>query len=160
MLCRSFDGRMGDGDEGVLACEKCRKNQFDNSKQGKDAQPLCTAYLNFMGFIEGDAMPIVVSFAKTNYNEGKKTLSIAKSLRCSIWNYGYVLGSRQMAKDKQKWFILTTALSGETTPEQRILAKSMFDSYESLAAKAIDYEDGSSHASADINIVADGDVEI
>ena len=89
IFCRSFDGRIGNDGTGVLTCAACKKNMFDNTKTGREAQPLCTAYLNFLGFFEGNPMPVVLSFAKTNYNEGKKLLSIARSMRCAVWSYAY-----------------------------------------------------------------------
>ena len=140
ILCRSFDGKIGEDENGTLVCAKCRKNQFDNTKTGKAAQPTCTAYLNFLGFMEGEPMPVVLSFARTNYNEGKKLLSIAKSMRAAAWNYCYTLSSKKVTKDKQAWFIMTTAMAGKTSEEDRQLAFELFKAYESMVVKT-DYED-------------------
>jgi hypothetical protein len=69
ILCFSRDGKVGtDSDNTQHSCASCKKCQFDNTKTGKDAQPLCTSYMNFLGFFEVDPMPVVLSFAKTNYN--------------------------------------------------------------------------------------------
>lgn len=145
MFCRSFDGKIGQSDEGVCSCAQCRKNQFDNSKTGKDAQPQCTSYLNFLGFFEGNPMPVVLSFARTNYNEGRKMLSIAKSMRCAIWNYAYSIDSRLVAKDRNKWYILVPTMAGPTSEEQRKLA---FEFYNSIHTSSInaDYEDTGSYS--------------
>ena len=140
IFCRSFDGRIGQNADGTCLCEKCKKNQFDNTKVGKDSQPLCTAYLNFLGFFEDSPMPVVLSFAKTNYNEGKKLLSIAKSMRCAAWNYFYTLESKKVAKNKNQWYIITTRMDGQTSPELRSLAYNLFRTYETSQIKA-DYED-------------------
>jgi hypothetical protein len=140
MLCRSLDGRVGQGEEGSLVCAQCKKNQFDNTKTGRDAQPVCTSYLNFLGFFEGNPMPVVLSFARTNYNEGKKMLSIARSMRCAAWNYAYTLDSKQETKDKNKWFIMVPKMAGETSAETRALAFELFKAYERTVVNA-DYED-------------------
>ena len=140
ILCRSFDGRLGEGEEGALACQSCRKNQFDNTKRDRAAQPSCTAYINFLGFIEGNPMPVVLSFAKTNYNEGKKLLSIARSMRSSIWNYAYYLKGVQVTKERNKWYNIQVAMAGETTAEERQLAFELFKAYEKSMIKA-EYED-------------------
>ena len=140
MLCRSFDGRTGNCDDGIRMCDACGGTRFDNTKTGKAAQPTCTAYINFLGFFAGEPMPVVLSFAKTNYNEGKKLLSIAKSMRCSIWNYGYKIGSKQMTKDRNKWFNLTIAMAGPTSEEDRALAFELYKVYDSLAVNT-DYEE-------------------
>ena len=141
MLCRSFDGRVGqDYEVGTLMCDVCRKNQFDNTKTGRDAQPTCTAYLNFLGFFEDSPMPVVLSFSRTNYNEGKKLLSIAKSMRAAAWNYAYTLESRKVSKDKNVWYIMVPKMAGQTNQETRALAFEIFKAYERTAIKA-DYED-------------------
>ena len=140
ILCRSFDGKIGQDDAGSIPCVSCGKNKFDNTKQGKDAQPLCTAYLNFLGFFAGNPMPVVLSFAKTNYNEGRKMLSIAKSMRSSIWDYAYTLTGKQVTKDKNRWYIIVPQMSDATTPDERALAFELYKAYSDLLVKA-DYED-------------------
>lgn len=145
IICRSMDGRIGHNEDGALACAQCKKNQWDNSKTGKDAQPVCTAYLNFLGFFDDSPMPVVLSFAKTNYNEGKKMLSIARSLRASLWNYGYALTGKKITKDRNTWYIITPNLAGETTPEQRALAFELYKSYETTLLN-IEYEDTAASA--------------
>lgn len=141
IFCRSLDGKIGIREEGSLACMNCKKNQFDNTKVGKDAQPLCTAFLNFLGFFEGSAMPVVLSFSKTNYNEGKKMLSIARSMRSSIWNYAYTVASKKITKDRNTWYILVPTMAGASSDAERKLAFEIYNSYEQASIHA-DYEDG------------------
>lgn len=147
MFCRSFDGKVGQNEDGVCICSQCGKNQFDNSKTGRAAQPQCTSYLNFLGFFEDSPMPVVLSFARTNYNEGRKMLSIAKSMRSAIWDYAYTIESRLVAKDRNKWYIMVPSMAGPTTPEQRKLA---FDLYSTIHVNEIkaDYEDAGGYADA------------
>jgi len=151
IMCFSRDGRIGtthDGD--TLVCAQCKMNQFDNTKTGKEAQPLCTAYLNFLGFVETDMMPAVLSFAKTNYNEGKKMLSIAKSLRKSLWAYGYSLKGTKVTKDKNVWYIITPTLSAkEVSDETKLMATELFKLYEKTSVNA-DYEDVATKDSAQV----------
>jgi len=130
MFCRSFDGRIGIDDEGNHSCESCSKCKFDNTKTGKEAQPLCTSYLNFLGFFSGNPMPVVLSFSKTNYNEGKKLLSIARAMRASIWNYAYTLSGKQISKDRNRWYIIIPQMAGATTEEERALALELYRAYE------------------------------
>lgn len=139
IICRSFDGKVGQCESGVRVCEQCKRNKFDNTKQGAAAKPLCTSYLNFLGFIEDSPMPIVLSFSKTNYNEGKKLLSLAKSMRKALWAYSYRLESKQLSKDKAKWYVISTAMAGATSPEEQALAFEIFKSYEKSIINS-DYE--------------------
>lgn len=141
ILCRSLDGRVGNNEDGTLLCAECRKNQFDNTKQGKEAQPQCTAYLNFLGFFEDSPMPVVLSFAKTNYNEGKKMLSIAKSLRTSLWGYAYKLEGKKKTKGKNAWYVIEPSLAGATTPEERALATELYKAYNDVAGFTTSYDD-------------------
>jgi hypothetical protein len=142
MFCRSADGRIGvPFDGGALVCKDCKKNLFDNTKQGKDAQPLCTSYMNFLGFFSGIPVPVVLSFARTNYNEGKKMLSIAKSLMRSIWSYGYILDSKLISKNGNDWYIITSKLGPETSDEDKAFAMQLYKVYEQTASLKVDYED-------------------
>jgi len=142
ILCISRDGKVGDENGITLLCASCKKNEFDNSKQGRAAVPLCTKYINFFGFIEGERMPIILSFAKTNYNEGKKLYSLAKVTMQNIWNYGYTLNEKQMAKAGNEWFIITMAPAGATSEEDREFAKSLFLNFkQSVTELAFDMDD-------------------
>lgn len=145
IFCRSQDGRIGHSEAGAVSCASCGLNKFDNSKTGKEAQPQCTQYLNFLGFIEGSPMPIVLSFARTNYAEGRKLLSMAKSMRQSLWNYAYELGVKLISKDRNKWYIIVTKMAGETTPEERAIAAELFSAYQNVDVNA-DLEESSSTA--------------
>ena len=90
-------------------------------------------------------MPVVLSFARTNYNEGRKMLSIAKSMRSAIWDFAYVIDSRLVAKDRNKWYIMVPSMAGPTSPEHRKLA---FDLYNTIHVNEIkaDYEDAGGYA--------------
>lgn len=147
MLCRSLDGRVGtDADGEVHMCKQCGRDQFDNSKTGKAAQPTCTRYLNFLGFFEENPMPVVLSFARTNYNEGRKMLSISKSMRSAIWNYSYKISSRLVSKDRNKWFIMVPTMAGKTSEDTRRLAFELFNTIQVTNIQT-DYEDAGGVAS-------------
>lgn len=130
ILCRSYDGRIGNDGENMLVCADCRLNQFDNSKTGRDAQPQCTTYINFLGILEDSPMPVILSFAKTSFNEGKRLLSVAKSMRKSLWAYSYIIDTKKNTKDKQSWYVLTTRMSGNTPQELQEVAYDIFKMYE------------------------------
>lgn len=160
IFCRSMDGHIGEGDDGVLACETCKKNQFDNTKTGKASQPTCTAYLNFLGFFRDDPMPVVLSFARTNYNDGKKLLSIAKSMRCSIWNYAYKIFSKKVTKDRNTWYIMVPSMSGQTTEDERMLALEVYNVYKTALDIKADYEDTTYTDTDDANFDAQTAAEV
>ena len=149
MLCRSFDGRVGtDADGDCHMCKQCGADQFDNTKTGKAAQPTCTRYLNFLGFFEENPMPVILSFARTNYNEGRKMLSISKSMRAAIWAYSYMIDSRLVSKDRNKWYILVPSMSGKTSAETQRLAFELFNSIQ-ISNIQTEYEESGSYSSTE-----------
>jgi len=141
--CIARDGKVGQLSDGsTLMCQQCRRCEFDNSKQGKEALPTCTKYINFFGFFEGERMPIILSFSKTCYNEGKKLYSLAKVTMQNMWNFGYKLSEKKMAKGGNEWFVPVMTAAGPTNEEDRAFAHSMFMMYRnSMQDVAYDMDD-------------------
>jgi len=151
MQCISRDGKLGVRSDGTqLLCAQCRLNEFDNTKEGKDAQPKCTKYMNFFGFFEGERMPIILSFAKTNYAEGKKLYSLAKVTMQNMFNHGYRLESKEMAKAGNEWFNIVTIPNGATDAADREFAVQLFHSFRNRDDLNFDVDDsvGSEASSA------------
>ncbi len=134
--CMSRNGKYGEGTDGKrIACKVCGKCEFDNTKQGKDAIPTCTKYINFFGFLQGEPMPIILSFGKTNYNEGKKLYSIAKVTMQNMWNNAYVLDSKTVTKSGNEWYVTVAKPDGPTDEEVRAIGMNMYKQYKDFAAQ-------------------------
>lgn len=148
--CIARDGKIGEASDGTtLLCASCKRNEFDNTKQGKEAAPKCTKYINFFGFFAGERMPIILSFGKTNYNEGRKLYSLAKVTMQNMWNYGYTLNEKLRAKSGNEWFIITPVAAGATSAEDRAFALEMFKTYRgSIQTVNYDMEDTNASASS------------
>ena len=130
IACIARDGRVGSMSDGTtLMCAQCRKCEFDNTKQGRDAIPTCTKYINFFGFFAGERMPIILSFSKTSYNEGKKLYSLAKVTMSNMWNYGYTLNEKLMSKSSNEWYVPVMTAAGPTSEEDRAFGLEMFKAY-------------------------------
>jgi hypothetical protein len=130
MLCLSRDGKHGQTQDGQEAlCAACKRCEFDNTKTGRDAYPVCTKYFNFFGFFEGERMPIILSFAKTNYKEGKKLYSLAKVTMQNMWHHGYKLSSKIMAKGNNEWYIIAVQAAGATSAEDREFGMTLFKQF-------------------------------
>lgn len=128
--CIARDGKVGIVSDGTqLLCASCKRCEFDNTKQGKEAVPKCTKYINFFGFFAGERIPIILSFAKTSYNEGKKLYSLAKVTMQNMWNYGYTLNEKIQAKNGNEWYICVPSPSGSTAEEDREFGLSLFKMY-------------------------------
>lgn len=130
IMCISRDGKMGETTDGERRlCTACRRCEFDNTKQGKEAMPKCTKYLNFFGFFEGERMPIILSFGKTNYTEGKKLYSLAKVSMQNMWNNTYKLTSKLMKKAGNEWYNISAVPNGQSSPEDREFAFGLYRLY-------------------------------
>lgn len=130
--CIARDGKVGERSDGnTMLCAQCRRCEFDNSKQGKEAMPTCTKYINFFGFFAGERMPIILSFSKTCYNEGKKLYSLAKVTMQNMWNYGYTINEKLMAKGGNEWYVPVMVAAGPTDEEDRAFAASLYTMYRS-----------------------------
>ena len=152
--CMARDGRIGESSTGEkLACATCRRNEFDNTKQGKESLPKCTKYINFFGFFEGERMPIILSFAKTNYNEGKKLYSLAKVTMQNMWNYGYTLSEKLMAKNGNEWYIINAIAAGQSTEEDREFGLGLYKSFrENMTNMNFDMDEAETVTSAPIDV--------
>ena len=141
--CIARDGKVGNMSDGtILMCASCKLCEFDNTKQGKEALPKCTKYINFFGFFEGERTPIILSFAKTSYNEGKKLYSLAKVTMQNMWNYGYTLNEKLQAKSGNEWFICVPSAAGPTQEEDRAFGMSLYKMYrESIQNLNFDMDD-------------------
>ena len=148
--CIARDGKVGTrSDDTQLMCAACRRCEFDNSKQGKEALPTCTKYINFFGFFEGERMPIILSFSKTSYNEGKKLYSLAKVTMQNMFNYGYKLSAKLMSKGNNEWYVPVMTPVGPTSEEDRSFAASLYMMYRSEAqTMAYDMDDSGGDTSS------------
>lgn len=130
IVCMARDGKLGVKSDGsTTLCTVCRRCEFDNTKMGKEALPKCTKYINFFGFFAGERIPIILSFAKTNYNEGKKLYSLAKVTMQNMWNFGYTLNEKLQAKNGNEWYVIVTAPAGPTSAEDREFGMNLYTSF-------------------------------
>ena len=138
--CIARDGKLGTMSDGTnLVCASCKRCEFDNTKQGKESLPTCTKYINFFGFFAGERMPIILSFAKTSYNEGKKLYSLAKVTMQNMWNYGYALNEKLQAKGGNEWFICVPTPAGATEESDREFGLSLYKTYRN-SIQNLDYD--------------------
>lgn len=134
ILCQARDGKTATQIDGAnIQCHICRKNEFDNTKTGRESYPTCTKYINFFGFVVGEPIPIILSFAKTNYNEGKKLYSLAKVTMQNMWNHGYTLSSKKLAKNGNEWYNIAVSATGATSELERQYGMSLYKQFRNAA---------------------------
>jgi hypothetical protein len=157
IACISRDGKIGScGDGSSKSCAECGQNKFDNKAVGKDAIPLCTAYFNFFGFVEGLHVPIILSFCKTYYNEGKKMYSILKFSMKDMWKTKFTLSSKKVSKNDNEWYVIQANSAGATSAEDVAYAEDLFNMFKGAEIKA-DLDDNVSEQRSS-TIVVDEDI--
>lgn len=139
----SHDNKMMIPSDGSAPYPVGRLADFDNTKQGKDAIPTHVRYMNFFGFFEDDMVPIILSFSKTNYAEGKKLYSLAKVSMQNMWHIGYKLEAKQMTKAGHDWFNIAVTPAGQTTEEQRAYGMNLYKTFRNSDNLKFDMEDES-----------------
>lgn len=151
--CRAADAKHGLQEDGTTKlCAACRKCEFDNTKQGRDAIPTCTKYINFLGFFTDSYAPIILSFSKTNLKEGKQLFSMAKVSRQNIWNFGYKLTSKKRSNNVNSWFVIVPEMAGATTDEQREIGISLYRQFaNSMTQVNYDLSDYAAEESVEVN---------
>ena len=148
ILCIAREGKTGIMSDGtVLICAQCRRNEFDNTKQGKESHPKCTKYINFFGFFEGERIPTILSFAKTNYNEGKKIYSLAKVTMQNMWHFGYTLSSKLLTKGGNEWYVIVASPAGASSAEDRAFGMMLYQNFRN-SALTYDMDDNESTSAA------------
>lgn len=136
ILCQARDGKSGQDSTGkVIICASCKRCEFDNTKQGKEAAPKCTKYINFFGFFAGEHTPIILSFARTNYAEGKKLYSLAKVTMQNMWNHGYTISEKLVSKNNNEWYNIFVAGNGATKEADREFAAGLYKIFRNMELK-------------------------
>ena len=134
IVCQARDGKNAVTSAGeVRTCATCRRCEFQNIPGQKSKAPDCTKYINFFGFFEEDMSPIILSFSKTSYNEGKRLYSIMKLSMQNMWNNSYKIDSKVKSSGANEWYILTGTVNEPTSEETRKLAANLYKMYSANA---------------------------
>lgn len=103
---------------------------IEETKFGPDGQkPLATAYLNFLCMIEGQAMPIIVSFSNTSYTAGRKLLTMAKMNGGDLFSRTYKLTSKTRTNRKGTFFVLEVEEGTLSKKEDFANAEKLYNSF-------------------------------
>lgn len=107
----------------------------EDTKWHGDEKPVCTAYLNFLCLIEGQDMPIVLSFCNTSYQSGRKLLTLAKMAGGDIFNRKYRLTAIKRQNQYGTFYVFGVENAGAATAEERQHAENLFETFQSQGLK-------------------------
>lgn len=134
IACQAQDGKNAHTSAGeIRTCATCRRCEFQNIPGQKSKAPDCTKYINFFGFFEDEMSPIILSFSKTSYNEGKRLYSIMKLSMQNMWNNSYKIDSAVKSSGANEWYILTGSVNAPTSEEARQFAANLYKMYSGSA---------------------------
>jgi len=92
-------------------------------------KPTCTKYLNFLVLLEGSTLPIVLSFAMTSYQAGRKLYTMAKMAGGDIWAKKYKLHSVQKTNNMGSFFVFDVTEAGSTSAEDKKVCESLYTAF-------------------------------
>lgn len=134
----SHDGKIAIPTDGGAPYPCAHLAEFDNTKTGKDAQPTHVKYMNFFGFFAGERMPIILSFSKTSFAEGKRLYSLAKVTMQNMWHNGYRLDAKLMKKAGNEWYNPVVFPTGAVSDEDKAFGLMLFQQFRNK--QVIDYD--------------------
>ena len=103
---------------------------IEDTKWGAHGQkPTCTKYLNFLVLLEGQTLPIVLSFAMTSYQAGRKLYTMAKMSGGDIWSRKYKLHSISKTNNMGSFFVFDVTEVGDTDPETQKICEKLYNAF-------------------------------
>jgi len=111
---------------------------IEDTKWGPHGEkPSCTKYTNFLVLLEGQTLPIILSFAMTSYQAGRKLYTMCKMAGGDIWNKKYKLSSLQKQNNKGVFYTFEVDEAGDTDEGDRKNAEVL---YESFSTRDLNFE--------------------
>jgi hypothetical protein len=121
----------------------------DETKFGENGEtPLAMTCLNFFSLFSGVSMPLITSMSKTSYRTGKQLLSLARFCGGDMWSRAYQLGSALQVNDKGTYYTFTVTTLGDSSPEERQIAETWWQTFSDKAAELRVHEDEGEEAPA------------
>lgn len=97
---------------------------------GEDGSaPLATKFLEFFCLFEGEELPVLLSFAKTSFDAGRRLLTLTQMGK-EMYSFQYELTSKaETNKQQQKYYVLNVRPAGKNSEERFAQCDSIFQFY-------------------------------
>lgn len=109
----------------------------DISWQGQE-KPVATQYINCVCLIEGQDMPLVISFCNTSFKAGQDLLTLVQLSGCA-WKYQYELQSVKTSNAKGTWHVMRVKRLSLTAEAKATEAAHLYENVKGMAIDT-DYE--------------------
>lgn len=125
------------------------KRVIADTKWGAHGEkPTCTSYMNFLVLLEGETLPIVLSFSMTNYQEGRKLYTMCKMANCDMWLRKYKLTTKIKKNNMGTWHVFDVSEAGKTNEGDAAIAEQLYTAFASRDL-SFEVESGQSTQPAD-----------
>lgn len=146
ILCRSFDGKIGEGDPGGN-CLTCPHSQWTTDEKGQRVAPECSDYLNVFVLVRGYnfPVPLTASFTRTSMTAGRQLINYfymdARKNRQSPWHFAYELSTEFVKNDKGSYYVFKITPAGKATDEEAETGRMFYEMIRTAPAVEIDVDE-------------------
>jgi hypothetical protein len=101
--------------------------------------PAVTAFINVVCLVEGQDMPLIVSFCKTSYTAGQNLITLM-SLDKNVWMHSYTLEPKKVTNTKGTFFVFTVKRGAPTNEAKIAECAALYAAVKDIAIDT-DYEE-------------------
>jgi len=98
---------------------------IEETKWVNNEKPLATAYFNFLCLVEGEDVPIVLSFSMTSYQAGRKLFTLTKMTPGPIYSCKYKLSAVSKTNNFGTFFVFDVTKEGPASEEDQAKASDL-----------------------------------
>jgi len=172
IICRSFDGKVGQGDPGG-DCLLCPHSRWQQNEKGERVPPTCSEYLNVFVLVRGYDFPIplTASFARTSAPAGRQLVNYfymdSRRNHKSPWNFAYKLKTEPQKNVYGSFYVFRVEPAGKATPEEIEIGRQFYEMIRTASSLEIhadeeellrEQEKMEQEDSSDVNVSPDGKI--
>ncbi len=95
-------------------------------------KPTATQFINAVVLIEGQDIPLIISFSNTSFKTGQDLLTLVQ-LSGQAWKYNYALESQLVSNSKGSFYVMRVKRGALTNADTIIAAASLYESVKGMS---------------------------
>lgn len=108
----------------------------DGIKFGPNGEaPKVTHYIDFLCYFPGEQYPLMLSFAKTSFQAGKRLNSLTMMMGGDLFSGKYKIGYTQEGESGSEHFVADIRPAGKSTPEEFAIAEHWYNQFQGKKLK-------------------------
>lgn len=97
--------------------------------------PKVTQYIEFLCYFQGEAYPLMLSFAKTSLKAGKRLNSLTMMMGGDMFSGKYKISYTQEGETGSEHFVADVRPAGKASPEEFLIAEHWYNQFQSRKPK-------------------------